>query len=378
MRIALAALLSSHGAIHLMGFLRSWKLSEIPQLTGPTLFPLPEALSRAVGLGWLFSCLVFVGAASMLLFRYGPWWLVACIGIVISQLLVIHAWPDAKAGTLVNILFVIPVIIAWADARFQNDTDEQARALFARASSGEVRVVTADMLAPLPQPVRRWVEKAGVVGKRIPRTVRLKQRGLMRISPDKDEVPATAQQYFRLDEPEFIWRVRVRMMRFLPVAGRDTYADGRGRMLIKVASLIPVVDATGEKMDQGTLLRYLAESVWFPAAVLSPYIRWAPIDETSARATMTHGGMSGTAVFSFDDKGRFAGLTADRYFGGGPDAKLERWEVEATDWDVMDGCLVPVRGQIRWKLEEGDFTFYRWEVSHVEYDPPGLFATEEP
>ena len=42
----------------------------------------------------------------------------------------------------------------------------------------------------------------------------------------------------------------------------------------------------------------------------------------------------------------------------------------------MDGCVVPVRGDVRWKLEAGDFTFYRWEITEVEYDPPGLFAAE--
>ena len=74
-------------------------------------------------------------------------------------------------------------------------------------------------------------------------------------------------------EPEFIWRVRVQMMHVLPVAGRDSYVDGRGRMLIKLGSVVPVVDAADEKIDQGALLRFLGEIVWFPAAALSPYIR---------------------------------------------------------------------------------------------------------
>ena len=289
---------------------------------------------------------------------------------------VIYAWPDAKAGTLVNIILVIPVLIAWADARFQDDTDEQVRVLFARASSGEARVVTSDALGPLPPPVQRWLENAGVVGKRMPRTIRLKQQGQMRIAPDKDEVQATAQQYFRVDEPEFIWRVRLRMMRVLPISGRDTYLDGRGHMLIKVGSLVPVVDAADEKIDQGALLRFLGEIVWFPAAALSPYIRWEPIDAASAKATMTYQGVSGSAQFTFDNQGRFVGLTADRYFGGGADAKIERWKIEAHEWKTMDGCVVPVRGDVRWKLEAGDSTFHRWEITEVEYDPPGLFEAE--
>jgi hypothetical protein len=301
---------------------------------------------------------------------------VACAGIIISQLLVIYAWPDAKAGTLVNIILVIPVIFAWADARFQDDTNEQVRALFARASSGKARVVVSDELDPLPPPVQHWLENAGVVGKKMPRTVRLKQQGQMRIAPDKDEVQATAQQYFRLDEPEFIWRVRLRLMHVLPISGRDTYLEGRGQMLIKVGSLVPVVDAADEKIDQGALLRFLGETVWFPAAALSPYIRWEPIDAASAKAMMSYQGVSGSAQFTFDNRGRFVGLTADRYFGGGADAKIERWEIEAHEWKTMNGCVVPVRGEVRWKLEGGDFIFYRWEITDIEYDPPGPFEAE--
>jgi hypothetical protein len=242
------------------------------------------------------------------------------------------------------------------------------------ASGGEdVGVVTAKALAPLPPPVRRWLEGAGVVGKPIPRTVRLKQRGALRIAPDKDPVQATAHQYFRVDEPEFIWSVRLRMMHVLPVVGRDTYRFGRGRMLIKLAALFPVVDAADEKIDQGALLRFLAETAWFPAAALSPYIHWEPIDATTAKATMTYGGVSGSGVFSFDREGRFLGLTAKRYFGGGADAKKQRWEITVKEWNTLDGCRVPVRGAVRWKLPEGEFTFYRWQVTALEYDPPGPY-----
>jgi hypothetical protein len=50
------------------------------------------------------------------------------------------------------------------------------------------------------------------------------------------------------------------------------YADGHGRMLIKVASLWPVVDARGEQMDQAAMMRYLSEMIWFSAAFLADNI----------------------------------------------------------------------------------------------------------
>ena len=50
----------------------------------------------------------------------------------------------------------------------------------------------------------------------------------------------------------------------MAVVGRDKYVNGRGEMLIKILGLLPVVDARGPEMDQGTMLRYLAEMTWFP------------------------------------------------------------------------------------------------------------------
>ena len=60
------------------------------------------------------------------------------------------------------------------------------------------------------------------------------------------------------------------MMRWLPLVGRDKYVNGRGNRLIKALSAVPVVNAADAKTEQGTLLRYLGEICWFPAAALCP------------------------------------------------------------------------------------------------------------
>lgn len=369
MRIVIAALLILHGAIHLIGFVEATSLAASLRLRGDTSIFRPESRSPGLGVAWMFPFAAFVGAAILMLLRKKSWWFVAIVGIVVSQVLVFDAWPEASAGTLVNLVLLVPAIISWADARFDKNTDQQVRSLLDGSCRDDVEIVTPDSLETLPAPVRRWLENASVVGKQVPRTVCLAQRGELCLGPDKPQVPAVARQCFRLDEPAFVWRVRVRMMRALPVAGRDTYINGRGRMVIKAVSLIPLVDMADEKIDQGALLRFLGEIVWFPAAALSSYLRWDPIDATTARATMTYGGRNGTAVFSFDDKGRFISLTADRYFGGGADATIEKWEVIAREWRFLNGCRVPTRGEVRWKLAAGDFTFYRWEITALEYDP---------
>ncbi len=370
MRTAVAVLLVVHGLIHLMGFVKAWKIAPVPRLSGATLFALPESLARVVGLLWLIACLALVGAAAMLLARGASWWILAAGGVVLSQLLVIHAWPDARAGTVANVLLAVAVLVAGAQARFDRDTDQVERSLLSRAPAAYGPAVRREELEPLPAPVRRWLEASGVVGRPRARTVHLAQRGLLRTAPEQGWMPAEARQVFTVDEPGFVWRVKVKMMRVIPVAGRDSYLEGRGRMLIALASLLPLVDASDEKIRQGAMLRFLAETVWFPSAALSRYIAWEPIDETSARATMTWRGVSASAVFSFDERGRLREVTAQRWMGGGEKAALERWVVPATEWREMDGVAIPVKGEVVWRLKGGDFSYFRWEVTALRYDPP--------
>jgi hypothetical protein len=142
--------------------------------------------------------------------------------------------------------------------------------------------------------------------------------------------------------------------------------------VIKAAGLLSVVDVTGPAIDQGTLLRFLGEIIWFPSAALAPYLRWEGIDDRSARATMTYGGVSASGVFTFDEQGRALKMTASRYKGDGATATLERWEVPATDWRTLGGITIPVAGAAVWKLSGGDLEYYRWEITAVDYNRAAL------
>jgi len=164
------------------------------------------------------------------------------------------------------------------------------------------------------------------------------------------------------------------MMHVLPFAGQDRYVDGHGRMLIKLASLITVADGSGSEIDQGAMLRFLGEIVWFPSAALSPYIRWEAIDDRSARATMQYAGLTVAALFTFDEGGRLVSLTADRYMSSGGKASLEKWSIPITEWRTVRGVGMPVRGGAVWKLPGGDFDYYRWEIVDVEANNPALYA----
>jgi hypothetical protein len=368
MRTVLTLLLAIHGAIHLIGFAKWSRLASLPQLSGQTLLPLAGAERHAFGLLWLVGFGTLLAAAALRVGRQEGWWIPALLGVLLSQALIVVAWRDAKFGTLANLLILVPAAIAAGQARFDRQVDAEVRPLLAQPSGRPSPVVQRDEVERLPPPVRKWLARSATIGRERARTVRLQQSGELRTEPDGAWMPAVAEQYFSIDEPAFVWKVETTMMRFLPVVGRDKYAAGRGHMLIKAASYLKVVDEADEKIAQGALLRFLGEIVWFPSAALSPHIEWQPVDDTAARATIRHAGLTASAVFAFGDDGRVLGLRAERYLGGGPDAKLEPWSVTCSEWRKVRGVEIPVAGSVSWKLGDQDFTYYRWKIADVEYN----------
>jgi hypothetical protein len=100
-------------------------------------------------------------------------------------------------------------------------------------------------------------------------------------------------------------------------------------MLIKAGSLFTVADSRGEEMDQGSMMHYLSEMIWFPTVFLAENVSFELVDENSARVTLTDGGRSATGTMYFDQEGRFTDFVAKRYrtVEGGYD--LETWSTLA-------------------------------------------------
>jgi hypothetical protein len=91
-------------------------------------------------------------------------------------------------------------------------------------------------------------------------------------------------------------------------------------------------------------------------------------------ATLSYKGVTGSIVFHFTPDGDLKSCSADRYKGGGQEAKLEKWEVRTIEYGIMNGIRVPVKSEATRKLKEGDFTWFKLEVTGIEYNKPYLFT----
>jgi hypothetical protein len=144
-------------------------------------------------------------------------------------------------------------------------------------------------------------------------------------------------------------------------------------MLIKLLFLITLADTRGHELDQGTLVRYLNEIMWFPTAALSDYIEWEAIDSGSAKATMSHQGISASAVFHFDEVGRLTNMVAQRYRTVDGGFALETWSTPLSDYGELNGVRLPTQGEGVWHLSSGDFSYVRIELVDIEYNNPSAY-----
>ena len=268
-----------------------------------------------------------------------------------------------------SIAIVIAFILRYSYARFHDMLEADHEKLLTQCNSRLPAILNGEAIRHLPSIVALWLKRSGVLNKSFSGMVHLYQQGEMRTGNNSKWMPVKAQQWFSSTAPGFLWTADVKMFSSLHLAGKDSYINGKGHMLISLHSVLPIVNAKGPEIDQGSMIRYLAEIVWFPYAAVSHYIRWDEVDDLTARATITYGSMSASALFHFNEEGDFLSLTAKRYYSAKGRTTLEDWlvETEPGAYQTFEGIRIPNRLQVTWLLKGGRFTWFLLKVTDIRY-----------
>ncbi len=366
MRIGLFLILLVHGIIHFMGFAKANGFGQMTALT--------KAISKPMGWLWLLVGLLFILSGVLYVSKKESWPMLAIIAVLLSQVLIFTVWNDAKLGSIFNGLILVIGIVALCTNQFNKMVMQETMELAAQPTAIDYRAISENDIKHLPNIVQRWMQYSGVLGKERVVSVRLKQRGEMKTKPEGKWIPFTADQYYDVANPAFIWSTEVDFMPMVKLMGRDKFTNGKGEMLIKLAALLPVVrEGKNDKINSGAMLRFLAEMTWFPSAALNDYIKWEPIDEHRAKAYFTINGATVSGLFTFSDKGEMVSFEAQRYYGGGPGATLQTWLIRTSGHTDFNGTKIPGRCTVIWKLKEGDFNWLNLEIIALEYNKSGYF-----
>jgi hypothetical protein len=177
----------------------------------------------------------------------------------------------------------------------------------------------------------------------------------------------TAVETYEVQRPEFEWSARLHVAG-LPVGrATDSLADGRGRMHVRLLGLFDLVDLNGPEIDQGSLVRWLNETMWFPAVWATDLITWEPVGAMSAIGSVAVGDLSVQAEFLFDEEGRFVDFRADRYRQE-QDA-FRPWSTPISAHSRFGDLELPSAGSGVWHLDDGELEYVRVRITDLRHEP---------
>ena len=364
MTFVFAVVLILHGLIHLMGFAKAFGFAELPQLTQP--------ISRSFGVLWLIAGLLFLAATASLFLWPRWWWVLGACGLVVSMLVIVPFWTDARFGALANLLVLVAVIFGFLAqgptslrAAYDRDVD---RAL---ARVVEAKPITDEDVLHLPDPVQRYLHATGVI--RHPRVYNFRARmhGRIRNSRDAPWIPLAAEQYNFIDHPARLFYLTGSMF-LIPVQGYHRYVGPAATMRIKAAALVPVVDVSGAEMNQGeTVTMFNDICVMAPAALIDPAIVWEPVDAFTARARFTNAGHTIVAELSFNEAGELTNFRSDDRYQTSPDGKSVkrvRWSTPLGHYRSFGDVRLTSGGEARWHEPEGEYAYIELTIDSVKYN----------
>ncbi len=270
-----------------------------------------------------------------------------------------------------GLVVVVGAAVLYGEIHWKSDTKELRNRLEAARLPIEPKVFDIRELERVSAPVQRFFRAALTEGQPMVAEVRVRHRGTFNMGEATDQwKPFTSDQKVVAQRPGFDWDGRIAMLPGLPVRVHDAYIAGEGLLHASLLGLFSLANVHGtDDIAKGELMRFFAEAVWYPTVLLpSQRVRWEPVDDRSAYATLTEGRTSVTMLFAFNDSGLIETVRAEtrgRMLSG----KLvpTPWQGRFWNYSERDRLRVPLDGEVAWLLPEGARPYWRGRITEIAY-----------
>ena len=353
-----AFILLIHGLIHFMGFAKAYDYGNITQLT--------KYISKPVGLLWSITAMLFMVAVLLFLLKKESWPYIAIIAAVISQILIITVWKDAKFGTIANVILLLVAIPAWGNLHFESTFRNDVKSHLLKTSNVQTDLLTESDMQALPFSVQKYLRYCNVVNKPKVKNIRLVFDGEMR-EKGKDWFTLKSVQYNFFDEPTRLFFLKAKMFG-LTVPGYHDYQQATARMNIKLFGLLPMVQKDGVEMNKAeTVTVFNDMCLLAPATLIDKRIEWVPVDSLSAKAIFTNGTNKITATLYFNEQGQLINFSSDDRYAIS-DMKQYRFSTPVKEYTQMNNINIPKYGEAVWHYPDGEFVYGKFRLKSIEYN----------
>jgi hypothetical protein len=246
-------------------------------------------------------------------------------------------------------------------SRYQQLTAEKAEDAAAVSA-----VFTETDISGLPLPVQRYFRYCGYLGTPKMSSMRAFFEDVDFVLSESRTIKIDYQQFNLVERPERLAYISSSLFG-IPFEGLDSYENGKGSMKGVLAKGIPLFDQRGESMDRASLVTWLAECLLVPNAALQDFVKWEPIDDTHAKASIVWEGVSASGIFTFADSGELCAFrTGDRVAVdmNGNETKAD-WSAYLREYQSVGGILQPKNLQSVWHYSGGDCVYFNENASAV-------------
>jgi hypothetical protein len=347
-----------HGLIHCMGFAKAFGYGNITQLS--------KAISKPSGLFWLLTALLFTAAVVLFLMKKESWPMIAVIAVIISQVLIITVWKDAKFGTILNIIILFVAVASWATYHFEMGFKTDVKRHITQTNFSNNDLLTEADIALLPIPIQKYIRYAGAVNKPKVKNMKIVFDGEMR-DKGKDFFKFTSTQYNFFDDPTRLFFMKAKMYG-VPVPGYHCYQNKTATMQIKLLGLFNIVNVKGTEMNKAeTVTVFNDMCLMAPATLIDNRIAWTAIDSLSAKAIFTNGINKITATLYFNEIGQLINFISDDRYAI-TDMKQYRFSTPVKEYTQMNGINIWKYGETIWHYPDGEFVYGKFIMKSIEYN----------
>ncbi|MEB2775039.1 DUF6544 family protein [Algoriphagus sp. D3-2-R+10] len=361
MRIVFLLIVLLHALIHLFGFVKGFDFKEVKELTLP--------ISKPMGMVWLAAATLFAiyGILNFSNTKYA--WVVGFIAVIISQILVLLFWKDAKFGTILNLLIFVVSLVGLGSYLLKREFSEKVKIDFSSNNSLSTEILMETDITHLPPVVQKYLRYTKSVGQSKVMNFRAEFVGRMRGNANDKYMNLQSVQYNFYQKPSHYFFMEASRMG-LPATGLHLYQNETAVFEVKLLNWLKVVDAKGDKMNQAETVTLFNDMCFIaPATLIDKRITWEIINATSVKGIFKNGNISISAVLYFNDKGELINfISNDRYETDGKQYNNYPWATPVEDYRMMNGYFLPSKAKLLYLKPEGDFTYGELEYKSVKYN----------
>lgn len=351
-----------HGLIHFMGFAKAFSYGNITQLT--------KEISRPLGVLWFSTGILFIICIALFLLKKDSWVYFALITVILSQILIINSWQDAKFGTIANVIVLLFVTIGFFQIKFKNEYRNEVKNGLEESKNIQKRILNEAQIAYLPEPVQKYIRYTGFVDKPIVNNFRIDFSGKIRDYAKPVWMKLTSEQYNFIKIPTRFFYLDA-TMKGLPVGGFHSFKNGVAYMDIRLLSIFKVEYQSGKVMDVSETVTFFNDMcVMAPGALIDKRIKWLEVLGNKVKASFTNNGITITAWLYFNEKGEMVNFVSEdrSALGANGITSKHKWSTPMQDYKDINGYRLASYAEAVYTYPEGDFTYATFELKDIGYN----------